>query len=262
MGTRWSQNFLIDKNIARKCVESLHLENTEAVLEIGAGRGVLTEILLKKAQRIVAVEIDSALCSYLQEKFGEDRNFTLLQKDFLKVSLNRNPVFQSDDFKIIGNLPYAVVSPILQKFLKWHRWTSAVVMVQKEVGERILAAPGNKDYGILSVSVQSRCHIEKICLVSRHCFRPIPQVESLLLCLSPLAKPIFNQRKEREFFLVVRAGFAHRRKTLLNSLRRFTGLPVSSIKNALEKCGLSFTVRAEMLAPADFKKLSEMLYNS
>lgn len=260
MRTRWSQNFLVDKNIARKCVDALALQGDETVLEIGAGRGALTQILLSKARKVVAVEIDPALCAFLQKNFGEEKNFALVQKDFLKISLNRDSIFKSACFQIIGNLPYAVVSPILQKVLGWPQWRVAVVMVQKEVGERMVAQPGCKDYGILSVSIQSRCRIEKICLVSKHCFRPMPQVESLLLRLSPLPHPLFNQREERNFFSVVRAGFAHRRKTLPNSLKRSLGFSLSAIKAAMEQCGLSLNARAETLSPADFKRLSKILY--
>ena len=164
-------------------------------------------------------------------------------------------------FKVIGNLPYAVVSPILQKLLAWNSWTVAVVMTQKEVADRILSGPGTKDYGVLSVSVQSRCRIEKVCKVSRYAFRPVPKVESTVLKLIPLPKPAFNKEEEKRFFAVVKAAFAHRRKTILNSLTRALKLPQSALRDGLEKCGLSPGARAETVSVEDFKRLSDILYN-
>ena len=259
MRVKWSQNFLRDGNVARRCVEALNLGPQDAVLEIGAGRGILTDILVGLAGKVAAVEIDPSLSAELAKRFSDRENFHLIPQDFLEVSLESHPVLKGGGFKVIGNLPYAVTSPILQKVLAWNGWRAAVFMVQKEVGERIMAAPGGKTYGVLSVSIQSRCAVEKVCGVSRHCFKPAPAVESMVLRLIPLEVPAFDPSGEKDFFRVVKAGFAQRRKTILNSLSHSLDLPSSTVRSALEKCGLKPQARAETLSLPDFKNLSQAL---
>ena len=261
MRTRWSQNFLIDKNIARICVEALDPGPGDSVVEIGPGRGVLTELLLEKTKCLTVVEIDPRLCDLLKEKFGRIEGFGLIRSDFLRIDEDQISKDPSKKWKVIGNLPYAVVSPILQKLLGWRSWETAVVMVQKEVGERITAEPGTRDYGVLSVSVQSRCRIEKIRNVSKGSFRPVPKVESSVLRLTPLAKPVFNPGEEKRFFTVVKASFSHRRKTILNSIGQSLNLPEKTVKSAVERLGLSTRARAETFSARDFKRLTDILYN-
>lgn len=261
MRTRWSQNFLVDKNIARLCVQALDPGPADPVLEIGPGRGAITGLLLEKTRNLTAVEIDPALCRDLREKFGSGNGFFLHEGDILDASQEDLPAAREDGCKIIGNLPYAVVSPILQKILSWKRWSVAVFMVQKEVGERITARPGSRDYGILSVSVQSRSRCEKAFNVSRTCFRPVPKVESSVIKLRPLQSSVFDPDREKLFFTVVRGSFSHRRKTVLNSLSRSLKMPGSRIREALVRSGLAPEARAETFSVADFNRLSENLYN-
>lgn len=257
MRVRWSQNFLVDKNMVRRCADALDLRPDENVIEIGPGRGILTEALVAKAAKVTGIEIDPSLCEFLRQKFAGQTNFKLIHSDFLEIDFTK--LSESKKIKLIGNLPYAVVSPILQKILKWRQWTTAVLMVQKEVGERILAPKDCKDYGILTISVQSQCRAEKVCIVSKSCFRPAPEVESMVLRLTPLAKPAFDPHNEAKFFRVVRAGFAHRRKTLLNSLMMALQLPAEQVRSALDRCGFPANIRGESLSISDFKRLSEIL---
>ena len=261
MRVKWSQNFLIDKNIARKCADALEICEQDAVLEIGPGKGVLTEILLEKAGSLAAVEIDPELSGLLRAKFGGRENFSLLNRDFLDVSLETELAAsgKAGDFKVIGNLPYAVTSPIIQKVLGWRGWSRAVFMVQKEVGERMMAKPGGKDYGILSVSVQSKCNVEKVCLVSGSCFRPVPNVESIVLRLEPLQDPLVAGSEEEFFFRVVKSAFAHRRKTIINSMSHSPEFSAEDIGKALKKLDISPKARAETVSLIQFKMLSEAL---
>ncbi len=260
MRVKWSQNFLADKNIAGRCVAALDLDGGDDVLEIGPGHGVLTGKLIESAGTVIAVEIDPTLVLNLKSKFSSWPNFELLQQDFLDVDLERLR-FTGPPAKVIGNLPYAVVSPIIQKILLWKKWSRAVFMVQKEVGERMLAPPGSKTYGILSIAVQAQCVPKRLFHVPRGCFRPAPNVESLVLRLEPLATPLFDRAREEDFFKVVRAAFAHRRKTLINSLEYALKIPTAALKTAIESASLSPKSRAETLSIDDFNRLSKVLYN-
>lgn len=262
MRTKWSQNFLIDQNIARKIVEGLALQKDESVIEIGPGRGILTSQLVQKAKRVIGVEIDPRWCGFLDQQFGKINGFKIIQGDFLELSLQEFSRISSGQFKVVGNLPYAVVSPMIQKILGWDQWICGVFMVQKEVAQRITARPGTKEYGILSITVQLRSRIKRVLNVSRQCFRPIPRVDSTVLRFDPLKSPFDNIEDENCFYATVRAAFAHRRKTIVNSLFRALHLPHTQIVNAVEKCGFSLTSRAEQFSVHEFMKLSQMLYNS
>lgn len=259
MRVKWSQNFLADRGVARKCVNALELGGGETVLEIGPGRGVLTSLLLDAAAEVIAVEIDPELAEGLETRFS-GLPLTVVRSDFLEADLDAWEALRRPGLKVIGNLPYAVTSPILQKLLAWPKWETAVVMMQKEVGDRILAKPGGKEYGVLTVSVQSRCRTERVFNVSPRCFRPAPQVDSVVLRLRPLAEPLVPAAFQPKFFSVVRAGFAHRRKTVLNSLGHEIDRPAAELREVLERSKIDPGARAETLSIADFKRLTEILY--
>lgn len=259
MRVKFSQNFLKDRSIAVRCVESLGITENDVVLEIGPGRGILTRGLLDKAKQVIAVEIDPTLCGFLQIELKPYKNFTLLEGDFLELPWDK-VVPNHSKIKIIGNLPYAVVSPILQKILAWDHWTALVVMVQKEVGERILSFAGSKKYGILSISVQIKARAEQVLSVSKNCFKPAPEVESSVLRFFPLKHPLLKKKDEEHFFRVVRAAFSHRRKTILNSLKISLGSSVELIKLALDQAKIFSERRAETLTIEEFKSLSMILH--
>ena len=259
MRPRWSQNFLVNPGVAEKIVGAAQVSKEDAVLEIGPGKGVLTALLLEKSASVTAVEIDPELAAALTEKWGPLGNFKLIQSDFLDVDLKM--LAQKSPVKIVGNLPYAVTSPILQKAFAWDGWSSAIFMVQKEVGDRIRAKAGTKDYSVLSVSIQARCRVEKVMDVSKGSFRPIPKVDSTVLKFSPLPKPAFAAQEEEAFFKTVKGAFAHRRKTILNSLVRELKLPSQTVQAALESAGLSPSARAETVSVENFARLSRILYN-
>src|SRR3989454_3574722 len=221
------QHFLIDKNIVHKIVRLAELQPGETVLEIGPGQGILTEALLDSSGLVVAVELDAALCGRLRTTLGRRTNFRLIEGDALAFDYAQVP----SPFLVVANLPYYVSTPLLFRLLEERRRIDRLVlMLQEEVVARLAAAPGGKDYGALSIAAQFYCEVRRAFRVAPTCFRPKPQVGSAVAVLTPLPKPRVSVADEAFFFRVVRAGFAHRRKALLNSLRDegFEGAPTAA----------------------------------
>ena len=249
------QHFLIDKNIVRKIVRLAELQPGETVLEIGPGRGILTEALLDSSGLVVAVELDAALCARLRTTLGYRSNFRLIEGDALAFEYAQMP----SPFLVVANLPYYVSTPLLFRLLEERqRIDRLVLMLQEEVVARLAAAPGGKDYGALSIAAQFYCEVRRAFRVPPTCFRPKPRVGSAVVVLTPLAKPRVSVADEAFFFRVVRAGFAHRRKALLNSLRDegFEGAPTAA---ALERARIDPRRRAETLSLAEFAALADAL---
>ena len=249
------QHFLIDKNIVHKIVRLAELQPGETVLEIGPGRGILTEALLDSSGLVVAVELDAALCARLRTTLGRRSNFRLIEGDALAFEYAQVP----SPFLVVANLPYYVSTPLLFRLLEERqRIDRLVLMLQEEVVARLAAAPGGKDYGALSIAAQFYCEVRRAFRVPPTCFRPKPRVGSAVVVLTPLAKPRVSVTDEAFFFRVVRAGFAHRRKALLNSLRDegFEGAPTAA---ALEQAGIDSRRRAETLSLAEFAALADAL---
>ena len=249
------QHFLIDKNIVHKIVRLAELQPGETVLEIGPGRGILTEALLDSSGLVVAVELDAALCARLRTTLGGRSNFRLIEGDALAFEYAQVP----SPFLVVANLPYYVSTPLLFRLLEERqRIDRLVLMLQEEVVARLAAAPGGKDYGALSIAAQFYCEVRRAFRVPPTCFRPKPGVGSAVVVLTPLAKPRVSVTDEAFFFRVVRAGFAHRRKALLNSLRDegFEGAPTAA---ALERAGIDPRRRAETLRLEEFATLADGL---
>jgi len=249
------QHFLIDKNIVHKIVRLAELQPGETVLEIGPGRGILTEALLDSSGLVVAVELDAALCARLRTTLGRRSNFRLIEGDALAFEYAQVP----SPFLVVANLPYYVSTPLLFRLLEERqRIDRLVLMLQEEVVARLAAAPGGKDYGALTIAAQFYCEVRRAFRVPPTCFRPKPGVGSAVVVLTPLAKPRVSVTDEAFFFRVVRAGFAHRRKALLNSLRDegFEGAPTAA---ALEQAGIDSRRRAETLSLAEFAALADAL---
>jgi 16S rRNA (adenine1518-N6/adenine1519-N6)-dimethyltransferase len=249
------QHFLIDKNIVHKIVRLAELQPGETVLEIGPGRGILTEALLDSSGLVVAVELDAALCAHLRATLGRRSNFRLVEGDALTFDYAQVP----SPFLVVANLPYYVSTPLLFRLLEDRRRIDRLVlMLQEEVVARLAAAPGGKDYGALSIAAQFYCEVRQAFRVPPTCFRPKPQVGSAVVVLTPLPKPRVSVADEAFFFRVVRAGFAHRRKALPNSLRDegFEGAPTAA---ALEQAGIDPRRRAETLSIEEFAALSDAL---
>ncbi|MGQ0811142.1 MAG: 16S rRNA (adenine(1518)-N(6)/adenine(1519)-N(6))-dimethyltransferase RsmA [Nitrospiraceae bacterium] len=245
---RLGQHFLIDHNIVRKMLSlaDLHVEDT--VLEIGPGRGVLTAPLCAAARRVIALEIDSKLYQYLGEILRDCRNLELWRGDALEYAYDQLPY----GTVIVANLPYYVSTPILFKLLDAHdRIDRMILMLQSEVAQRMVAQPGAREYGVLSVQTQYAAEVTLGFHVSLQCFRPRPEVASAVVRLHMRRRRRLPSTDEALFTRIVRASFAHRRKTLANSLRD-EGWAANAIGAALSSVGIAPTRRAESLTVEEF----------
>ena len=249
---RLGQNFLIDPNIIRKIVSLAALRPDDTVLEIGPGRGALTAGLCAEAGRVIAVEIDPQLQPQLQKTLGHCRNLDLRIGDALAFPYDTLP----PRTVVVSNLPYYVSTPILFALLDARAHLDRLVlMLQTEVALRLAAKPNSEDYGVLSVLTQEAADVEVAFRVSANCFRPRPTVGSAVVHLAIKAQEGFDPVRHERFRRLVRASFAHRRKTLVNSLRD-EGYPPERIARATEAAGVSPQARAEMLTLDDYRALA------
>ncbi|HBI93370.1 MAG TPA: 16S rRNA (adenine(1518)-N(6)/adenine(1519)-N(6))-dimethyltransferase RsmA [Terrisporobacter glycolicus] len=253
------QNFLIDTNVIDRIIEGARVKEGDYVIEVGPGIGTLTKEMGKTAQKVVAIEIDKTLIPILEETLSDFPNIEVINKDILKVDvqelvkekLNGGPV------KLIANLPYYITTPIVMKFLEEDiPVTDIVVMVQKEVADRMNAKPNTKDYGALSVAVQYYCDTEIVAKAPRHMFMPQPNVDSTVIGLHVREEQIYHVDNEDVFFKTVKASFGQRRKTLLNSLGGLGFLTKDQIREALQEANIDEKRRGETLSIEEFAALS------
>lgn len=260
------QNFLIDGNVINKILEKSDINKKDYILEIGPGIGTLTRELSKKADKVVAVEIDKNLIPILNKTLSECENIEIVHGDILKVDLNKifNEKLRNGNVKVIGNLPYYITTPIIMKLLEAKLpIDKIIVMVQKEVAVRMQSSPGNKDYGALSVAVQYYSKPQIIVNVPRHVFMPKPNVDSAVVVLDVYKSPVVDVIDEKKFFQVVKAAFGQRRKTLLNALAGGNlGLSKKEIKDILLKCDIDFRRRGETLELEEFAKISNAFFKN
>ncbi len=259
------QNFLVDSNILEKIVDSAALDRSVGVLEIGPGIGALTQRLAERAGKVVAVEIDSKLIPVLKEVLAPYENTVVLHQDILKTDL---PALFEEHFTdiadlcVVANLPYYATTPILMHLFKSEvQMSRYILMMQKEVADRLAAIPGGKDYGSLTVVVQYYCEVEKVMTVPRTVFIPRPQVDSAVVRLTRRDQPPVKTKDETFLFEVVRAAFAQRRKTLYNNLlsRFFRKEDKDKLITLLERCGIESSRRGETLTMEEFARLSDEL---
>ena len=249
------QHFLIDANIVRKIVALADLQGQETLFEIGPGRGILTRALCGVANRVIAVEIDRQLYEHLRDHTGDCANLELHQGDALEFPFSRLP----DETVVVANLPYYLSTALLFRLLDHRdRFSRLVVMLQTEVARRLIAGPGSKDYGVLSVLTQAAADAEMGFHVSAQCFRPRPEVGSSVVKLHVRRPALLSPVQEGFFRPVVRASFAHRRKRLLNSLRD-EGFSPEPVQEALARLHRSPDCRAEQLSLDEFVRLAEAL---
>ncbi|MDD3374953.1 MAG: 16S rRNA (adenine(1518)-N(6)/adenine(1519)-N(6))-dimethyltransferase RsmA [Candidatus Omnitrophica bacterium] len=244
------QNFLIDPNIINKIISASNLKSTDCVLEVGPGLGALTRKIAPEVKALIGVEKDRTLAEELSKKISDSHvkiyNDDILTFDFLK--LNKK-------IKLIGNLPYYISSSIIEKLIENSQHiSSAFITVQLEFAKRLIAKPGNKEYGSLTCFMQYHCEPRLLFKIKNSCFKPIPKVESAFVCLNfEKASPI-KAENEDLLFKTIRQTFQQRRKTILNSLPNEYNK--SQIKTILEKCNVSPTSRAENLTLNDFINIS------
>jgi len=252
---RLGQNFLIDPNIVRKIIALAELGPSDHVLEIGPGRGILTETLCHAAGRVTAIEVDPRLHAYLEARQAELPNVDLVCDDALAYPVESLPMGTI----VVANLPYYISTPLLFRLLDQRdRFPRMVLMLQNEVADRLVAKPGGSDYGVLSVMAQYAAEITKAFRVSAQCFRPRPEVGSAVVLLRAKERTRLNQKEESTFRALVKAAFAHRRKTLVNSLRD-EGYEPHPLDEALQRLDIDPTRRAETLSVEDFLRLARAL---
>ena len=249
---RFGQHFLHDPAVIDKIITAARLQPDQRVLEIGPGLGVLTEELLKYAAQVTVMEIDRDLIERLNRRL--DPHLVVIEGDVLKLSWPE--LLREPPYTLVANLPYNISSQILFKLLD-HRlyFTRMVLMFQREVAERLMARPGSKDYGILSVLCQLWYDIDKVALVRPGAFNPPPKVDSLVVSFLPLAKPRVDPIDEALFKRLVKAAFTQRRKTLRNSLLA-AGLKAIEIDAALQCAGIDAGCRGETLDLYQFSALA------
>jgi len=254
----WGQNFLVDHNIAKKIISSAEVGPKDVVLEIGPGRGILTGKIASQVKRVIAIEIDRKLCNFLREELKNYKNVEIVEGDFLRLDISQflGAGFRSS-VKVIANLPYYITSPIIMKLLNMKGWSEATFMLQKEVGERITANPGGKDYGALSILIQYYCYVEKQFNVSRNVFRPRPNVDSVVIKLRLLKRPRIRVKDEKLFFEIVHAAFSQRRKKLSNSISNVLKIDKHPLEELLQRLNISPSRRAETLSIEEFATISD-----
>ncbi len=259
------QNFLIDENIIHKIIKGADIGKDDGVIEIGPGIGTLTQYLSEYAKEVVAIEIDKNLIPILDETLDGYNNVEVINRDVLEVDLNTlvREKFDTKRVKVVANLPYYVTTPIIMKFLEDEvPIRDIVVMVQKEVADRLKALPNTKDYGALTVAVQYYCDPEIITRVPRSVFMPQPRVESTVIRLRLLDKPKVDIKDRKTFLKVVKAAFAKRRKTLLNSLSMSgINLDKDKIKEILISSDIDPKRRGESLNIEEFAVLANNMYD-
>ena len=262
----FGQNFLTDTNILQKIVDTAEIDDQVNVIEIGPGIGALTEFLAERAAQVMAFEIDHRLVPILADTLRDFDNVTVVNEDILKVDLAQHiQNFKNPDLpiKVVANLPYYITTPILMHLIESGiPFSEFVVMMQKEVADRISAKPNTKAYGSLSIAVQYYMTAKVAFIVPRTVFVPAPNVDSAILKMVRRPEPAVAVEDEKFFFKVSKASFTHRRKTLWNNLTGYFG-KTDEIKDkltkALDQAGLSPSVRGEALGLEEFASLAYAL---
>ena len=266
------QNFLKDDAILERIVESAQISSTDVVVEIGPGTGLLTKVLSGKAERVISLEVDSDLMPSLLKQFPLSSNVSIIHQDILKADLmeiiNSSSNFTPpptpssskegrNSYKVVANIPYYITAPIIQYLLELPVPPKMIVlMIQKEVAERITAKVG--DMSILAVSVQYYADPELLFMVSKNAFDPVPKVDSAVVRIIP--RRTFNKEQDKLFFRVVKTGFSARRKTLINNLSSGFHLSKEDVAQKLAQIGLDANIRAQALSIDDWKRLVKVIY--
>ena len=257
------QNFLIDDNIIDKIVDGSLAGQGDKVIEVGPGIGTLTRELASRSEKVMVVEIDKKLIPILGDTLSDFDNVTIVNEDIMKADIKDliDKNLDGGPVKLVANLPYYITTPIIMRFLEEDiNVTDIVVMVQKEVAERMNANPGKKDFGALSVAVQFYCDTEIVAKVPRHLFVPQPNVDSIVIALRVRPERKYKVEDEDLLFKIVKASFGQRRKTLLNSLTSMGILDKTDISAVLSVAGIDEKRRGETLSLEEFARLSDCMH--
>ena len=246
------QHFLTDRRILGRIADALQLTGGETVLEIGPGRGALTDILAERAGRLIAIEYDRALAELLRQRYARRGNVLIAEADVLEVSLGE---LAAGPYVLVGNVPYYITTPILFHALVPPRAEKAVYLVQREVAERLGAAPGTKEYGALTVNVTAVARVEMLFRVPAGAFSPPPRVESAVVRITPLETPVATLEEAPRLRTLVQNAFGMRRKQMRRVVRSLLAVDAATAERLLETAGIDPEVRPETLSPAQFVAL-------
>lgn len=253
------QNFLIDGNIINKIAETADLNQNSGVLEIGPGFGTLTQVLCKKAKKVVAIEVDKSLTEVHKGTLNFP-NLKIIYDDFLKVDVNKliEEEFRGLNVKIVANLPYYITTPIIMKILEEkYKISKIVVMVQKEVAQRLNSKAGTKEYGAITLAVQYRADTNIAMIVPNTVFMPKPKVDSAVIEFNILPEPRIDVIDENMLFAVIKASFGQRRKTIINGLSNSLNLPKELLNESLVCAGINPGIRGEKLTLMEFGRIAD-----
>ena len=243
------QHFLTDRRILGRIADALQLQGHETVLEIGPGRGALTDILAARAKRLIAIEYDRALAAMLRERYARHGNVLIAEADVLEVSLGE---LAAGPYVLVGNVPYYITTPILFHALAPPRADLAVYLVQREVAQRLVARPGTKEYGALTVNVAAVARAETLFGVPAGAFAPPPKVESAVVRITPLATPLVAADEEQRFRVLVQSAFGMRRKQMRRVVRSLFSIDAEQADQLLAQAGIEPEVRPETLSVEQF----------
>jgi len=252
------QNFLKSKGAVRKIIEVSRLTPGDTVLEVGPGKGVLTEALLQHAGKVIAIEKDDRLIEFLKEKFASELSggkLELIHGDILDLNLESYKL-KAQSYKLVANIPYYITGQLIRMFLESDTQPELMtLMLQKEVAKRIVAQ--DKKESILSISVKAYGMPHYVETVQAKYFAPVPKVDSAILLIDTISKKFFDSFPEKKFFEYVKAGFAHKRKKLIGNLQKI--VPKESLEKVFEECNISKDVRAEDITSLDWEKIAKLV---
>jgi 16S rRNA (adenine1518-N6/adenine1519-N6)-dimethyltransferase len=246
------QHFLSDPRILTRIADALDLRAHETVIEIGPGRGSLTQQLLARAARVIAIEIDRALAATLRERYAGDPRLDIIERDVLETNLG---ILAGGEFALVGNVPYYITTPILFHALRPPRPTRAVYLVQKEVADRLSASPGTKEYGALTVNVGALARVETLFRVPPGAFSPPPSVDSAVVRITPRPDPAVRPDEEERLRLFVQQAFGMRRKQMRRVLRSLLAIPAERAEELLRAAAIDPETRPETLSAEQFGAL-------
>jgi len=261
---KYGQNFLIDSHVLNKIIEGAEIGREDFVLEIGPGIGSLTQVLSREAKKVVAVEIDSQLIPILEDVLKECDNLEIIHGDILKTDIKKiiEEKNNNQPIKVVANLPYYITTPIIMMLLENKLPVSSItVMIQKEVADRLIARPGTKDYGAITVAVNYYAVPYLVANVPRNCFIPRPNVDSAVIKLELRSEAAVEVKDEELFFKIVKAAFSQRRKKLMNNLisQEITDLSKDELALIFSQLAFDENIRGEMLSIEDFARLTNAL---
>jgi 16S rRNA (adenine1518-N6/adenine1519-N6)-dimethyltransferase len=257
---RLGQHFLVDPNILNKVIRAAQVGEEDVVLEVGSGLGEMTLALAHRVKKVIAVEIDPKLVTILRKRGEHLPNMEVIKSDILKLDFKHFFKKEGQPIKVVANLPYQISTPLLFRFIdSKETFSTFTLMLQKEVAERLVAHPGGKEYGPLSIFVQLFLDLSILFFIKPSAFFPPPKVESAVVHMVWKDKPMIEKKHEEWFKRVVKACFGYRRKTLVNALKHSELSLPESVESRIEKIGIDPQRRPETLTIPEFAKLADIL---